>query len=199
MLDNLLEITDAGALADAEERIAKKRAMELYDNGRLAAMPVGTFEGLSEIHKTLFGDVYAFAGELRTVNIYKGDFRFTPVEGLGNAVKFVSIMPQSDFDEIIQKFIQMNTAHPFREGNGRAMRIWLDVMFAAALGKLVDWTKVDGGKYQLAMEHCAADSGDLVACIKPALTGNVGRTMFMRAIDASFAIEGYSNYKTENL
>lgn len=198
-MESKLGITDEKALADAEERISKKRAKELFDSGRLAKMPVGTYEGLREIHIALFGDIYDFAGEKRTVNIFKGDMRFAPAETLDSATKFIDIMPHSGFDEIMDKFVQMNSVHPFRKGNGRAMRIWLDVMFAEAFGKLVDWRKVDREAYNYAMEHCSLDKRDIVNIISGAITDKVGRSMFLSGIDASFALEGMCSYKTEDL
>lgn len=198
-MNNKLGITSAEELAEVEERLGKLRARELFDSGRLTTIPVGTFDSLAEIHRVMFGDVYDFAGKLRTVNIYKGELRFAPVEGLENAVKFAGIMPQDTFDEIIEKFIQMNIAHPFREGNGRAMRLWLDVIIAAKLEMLVDWSAVDKKKYQLVMERCVSNGGDVAALIKSALTNKVGRSMFLRAIDGSFALEGYSKYRAELL
>jgi len=198
-MENKLGITDEKALAEAEERISKKKAKELFDSGRLAKMPVGTYGGLREIHIALFGDIYDFAGELRTVNIYKGDMMFALAESLENAIKFVDIMPHGTFEEIMDKFIQMNNAHPFRKGNGRAMRIWLDVMFAEAFGKLVDWRAVNKDAYNLAMERCSLDKRGILAIISGALTDKVGRSMFLNGIDASFALEGLCAYKTEEL
>lgn len=198
-MKNKLGITSADELAEVEERLGKLRARELYDSGRLATIPVGTFDSLAEIHRVLFGDVYDFAGKLRTVNIYKGEMRFAPVEGLENAVKFAAIMPQDTYDEIIEKFVQMNIAHPFREGNGRAMRLWLDVIFAAKFEMLVDWSAVDKNSYHIAMERCALDSRAVGEIISSALTNKVSRSMYLRAIDGSFAIEGYGKYRAELL
>lgn len=198
-MENKLGITDEKTLAAAEERIEKKRAKELFDSGRLAKMPVGTYAGLKEIHIALFGDVYDFAGELRTVNIGKGSMRFAPAESLDSAIKFVDIMPHGSFDEIMDKFIQMNSVHPFRKGNGRAMRIWLDVMFAEAFGKLVDWRTVNKDAYNIAMEHCSLDKRGIVAIISGSLTDKVGRSMFLNGIDASFALEGLCSYRTKDL
>ncbi len=198
-MKNKLGITSAEELADVEERLGKLRAREMYDSGLLATIPVGTFDSLVKIHETLFGDVYDFAGKFRTVNIYKGDLRFAPVEGLENAVKFAAIMPQDSFDEIIDKYVQMNVAHPFREGNGRAMRLWLDVIIAAKLALLVDWSKVDKKSYQIAMEKSVLNSGAISEIIRSALTDKFGRSAFLRALDGSFALEGYTKYKAELL
>ncbi|MDE7463467.1 MAG: Fic family protein [Clostridiales bacterium] len=198
-MNNKLGITSVEELAEVEERLGKLRARELFDSGRLATIPVGTADSLTEIHRVLFGDVYDFAGKFRTVNIYKGELRFAPVEGLENAVKFAAIMPQDTFDEIIEKFIQMNIAHPFREGNGRAMRLWLDVIIAAKLEMLVDWSAVDKKTYQLVMERCVTDGAAVADLIRSALTKKVGRSMFLRAIDGSFALEGYTKYRAELL
>ncbi len=195
MLENKLGLTDSAALADAEERLSKLRARELYDSGRLGTIEVGTFAALAEIHKTLFSDIYDFAGNLRTVNIYKGSTRFVPIEGLASAVKFADIMSQSTLEEICAKFVEMNLAHPFRAGNGRALRIWLDVMVAAAFGKLVDWSKVDRTEYR----NAQTDANKLVSVLKSALTDNVSRQMFLAGIDASYALEGYTQYKTEQI
>lgn len=198
-MKNKLGITSAEELADVEERLGKLRARELYDSGALSTIPVGTFDSLVKIHTALFGDVYDFAGKLRTVNIYKGDLRFAPVEGLENAVKFAAIMPQDDYDEIIAKYVQMNVAHPFREGNGRAMRLWLDIIIAAKLALLVDWSKVDKKSYQIAMEKSVLDSSEISEIIRAALTDKFGRSAFLRALDGSFALEGYTKYKAELL
>lgn len=198
-MKNKLGITSVEELADVEERLGKLRAREMYDSGLLATIPVGTFDSLVKIHETLFGDVYDFAGKFRTVNIYKGDLRFAPVEGLENAVKFAAIMPQDSFDEIIDKYVQMNVAHPFREGNGRAMRLWLDVIIAAKLALLVDWSKVDKKSYQIAMEKSVLNSGAISEIIRSALTDKFGRSAFLRALDGSFALEGYTKYKAELL
>ncbi len=194
-MKNKLGITSAEELADVEERLGKLRARELYDSGQLSLLSVGTYDSLRRIHAVMFGDLYDFAGRLRTVNIYKGDLRFAPVEGLENAVKFAAIMPQDTFDEIIAKYVQMNVAHPFREGNGRAMRLWLDVIFASQLGLMVDWSIVDKKSYQIAMEKSVFDSSALSGIINAALTDRFGRAMFLLALDGSFALEGYTKYR----
>ena len=198
-MENKLGITSAEELAEAEERHGKLRARELYDSGRLLSIPVGTYDSLAEIHKAMLGGIYEFAGELRTVNIYKGNLRFVPVEGLESAVKFAAIMPHGTYDEIIEKYVQMNIAHPFREGNGRAMRLWLDVIFAAKLEKLVDWSKVDKKSFDAAMEQSALDQSAVAKIIKSALTDKVDRSVFLKALDGSFALDGYTKYKSEQL
>lgn len=198
-MDNKLGITSAEEFADVVERLGKLRVRELYDSGRLTTMSVGTFDSLVTLHKALLGDVYDHAGKLRTVNIYKGDLRFAPVEGLENAVKFAAIMPQDNFDEIIEKYVHMNVAHPFREGNGRAMRLWLEVIIAAKLALLLDWSRVDRKSYNIAMEKSVLDSSDLSEIVRSALTDNFGRSAFLRSLDGSFALEGYAKYRAELL
>ena len=165
----------------------------------MVSIPVGTFDSLVEIHKALVGDVYDFAGSLRTVELYKGGQRFAPAQGLDQAVKFAAIMAQDSFDEIIEKFAHMNFAHPFRTGNGRTLRLWLDVMIAAKLEMLVDWSRIDIESYKRATANCATDARMLSALIRGALTKKVGRSVFLRGIDGSFALDGLSKYSAEQL
>lgn len=193
-MNNMLGITDERILLDEEERISKLAARELYDSGRLAKMPVGTFEGLREIHIALFGRLYDFAGKIRTVNTGKGNMRFTPCEGIDSALKFIDIMPNSDFNEIVDKLVQMNIVHPFLKGNARTMRIWLDVMLAEKYGVIVDWRKVDPRTYRRAMEISPSNSSEIGTLIERSVTSNVNRTMFLECIDANFAIEGLYKY-----
>lgn len=199
MLENKLGITDSKEMADKEERIVKKKVRELYDSDRLNRIPVGTYDGLKELHKFMFDDIYDFAGELRKVNIGKGNFRFASVLYLDNAVKFIDILPHSTFGEIIDKYVEMYIAHPFRAGNGISTRLWLDVMLAAVLGKIVDWSKVDAGAYGAAMERCSLEQADLQKVLQSALTSDMERRSFLRALDGSFALEGFSKYKAEQL
>lgn len=200
MIDNKLSITDSRELALAEERISKRRAAELFDGGWRDLPKAGTFASLSAIHRQLFGDIYDFAGEIRTVNIAKGGFRFAPVIYLRSALESIERMPQSTFDEIVEKYVEMNVAHPFREGNGRAMRIWLDLMLADALGAVVDWSRVDKDDYLFAMERGPVRDVEIKTILKNALTDRVGdRDVFMKGIDNSYRYEGYDAYKTEDI
>jgi len=197
-LKNKLNITDSALLAREEERLSKKRAMELFENGMLDSMAAGTYESLAQIHRHLFCDIYEFAGEMRDVNIAKGSFRFVPALYLDAAVKSIEKMPQSSFDEIIRKYVEMNVAHPFREGNGRSMRIWLDLMLKKELGTVVDWSRVDKEDYLLAMERSPVRDTEIRLLLKEALTDKVNdREVYMKGIDASYAYEGYERYKTE--
>lgn len=198
-MENKLGIIAADALADAEERLGKLGARKLFDSGRLVSIPVGTYGSLVEIHKALVGDVYDSAGTLRTVELYKGDQRFAPAGGLESAVRFTAIMSHDTYGAIIEKFAHMNFAHPFRTGNGRTLRLWLDVMIAAKLEALVDWSKIDMQSYMRATKNCATDARELSALIKSALTKQVGRSTFLRGIDGSFALDGYRKYKAELL
>ena len=199
-LENKLGITDSAELARMEEKISKARALELFETGLLDTFPVGNFEGLAMIHKYLFDDIYDFAGKMRTVNIAKGNFRFAPVMYLGAALDNISKMPQSSFDEIIEKYVEMNVAHPFREGNGRSTRIWLDQILKKELGTVVDWSRVDKEDYLLAMERSPIKDVEIKVLLKTALTDRVNdREVYMRGIDASYHYEGYNVYKTENL
>lgn len=197
---NKLGLTDEAALARAEEKISKTKALALYDTGLLDTFPVGTFEGLAKIHGYLFGDVYEFAGQMRTVNIAKGNFRFAPVMYLRAALDSIDAMPQSTFDEIIEKYVEMNVAHPFREGNGRSTRIWLDAILKKELHQVIDWSKVDKEDYLLAMERSPIKDLEIKALLRAALTDQINdREVYMKGIDASYHYEGYHVFKTENL
>lgn len=199
-LRNKLGLTSERELALAEERLSKKRALELFESGALDEMPAGTFDSLCAIHGCLFGDIYSFAGALRVENIAKGNFRFAPVLYLEASVAAIESMPQSTFDEIIRKYVEMNVAHPFREGNGRSMRIWLDQMLKRELGVVVDWSHVDKQDYLLAMERSPVKDVEINALIKAALTREVdNRDVYMKGIDASYGYEGYGVYRTEDL
>ena len=199
-LQNKLGLTDEAALARAEEKISKTKALALYDTGLLDTFPVGTFEGLAKIHGYLFGDVYEFAGQMRTVNIAKGNFRFAPVMYLRAALDSIDAMPQSTFDEIIEKYVEMNVAHPFREGNGRSTRIWLDAILKKELHQVIDWSKVDKEDYLLAMERSPIKDLEIKALLRTALTDQINdREVYMKGIDASYHYEGYHVFKTENL
>ena len=199
-LQNKLGLTDEAALARAEEKISKTKALALYDTGLLDTFPVGTFEGLAKIHGYLFSDVYEFAGQMRTVNIAKGNFRFAPVMYLRAALDSIDAMPQSTFDEIIEKYVEMNVAHPFREGNGRSTRIWLDAILKKELHQVIDWSKVDKEDYLLAMERSPIKDLEIKALLRAALTDQINdREVYMKGIDASYHYEGYHVFKTENL
>lgn len=199
-LENKLGITDSQELARAEERISKQKALALFESGALDQMAPGTFAALAQIHRALFEDIYDFAGDLRTVNIAKGHFRFASALYLEAAVAEIERMPQNDFDEIVAKYVEMNVAHPFREGNGRSMRIWLDQMLKAALGKVVDWSLVDKEDYLLAMERSPVRDTEIKMLLGAALTDRVAdRVLFMKGIDRSYEYEGYSAYRTETL
>lgn len=199
-LENKLGITDSQELARAEERISKQKALALFESGALDQMAPGTFAALAQIHRALFADIYDFAGDLRTVNIAKGHFRFASALYLEAAVAEIERMPQNDFDEIVVKYVEMNVAHPFREGNGRSMRIWLDQMLKAALGKVVDWSLVDKEDYLLAMERSPVRDTEIKTLLGAALTDRVAdRALFMKGIDRSYEYEGYTAYRTEAL
>ena len=199
-LENKLGITNSAELAREEERLSKKKALELYDAGILDGLEVGTFSALAAIHKYLFGEVYDFAGEVRTVNLAKGNFRFAPVMYLHTALEHIDTMPQGTFDEIIEKYVEMNIAHPFREGNGRSTRIWLDILLKKELGQVVDWSKVDKDDYLLAMERSPIKDIEIKFLLKNALTEDIhNREVYMKGIDASYHYEGYTVYKTEEL
>ena len=199
-LENKLGITDSSELAKAEERISKGKARELFESGRFAALRAGSVDALLAIHQMLFFEIYDFAGKVRTVNIAKGNFRFAPVMYLAAALESIEKMPQSTFDEIIEKYVEMNIAHPFREGNGRAMRIWLDLMLRQELGQVVDWSKVDKQDYLLAMERSPIKDLEIKHLLKAALTDRVDdREVYMKGIDASYAYEGYEQFKTGEL
>ena len=199
-LQNKLGITDSAELARAEERISKKNAAVMFENGFFDGLDAGTFESLSQIHYRLFSEVYDFAGKIRDVNIAKGNFRFAPVMYLKPAIENIEKMPQSKFDEIIEKYVEMNIAHPFREGNGRSMRVWLDLMLKSSLGRVVDWSRVDKDDYLLAMERSPIKDIEIKHLLKNALTDEINdREMYMKGIDHSYYYEGYSVYKTAEL
>ncbi len=199
-LDNRLGITNSAELAREEEKISKKKAIKLFENGLLDKLEAGKFSALKTIHKYLFEDIYDFAGEIRTVNISKGSFRFAPLMYLEVALQNVEKMPQSTFDEIVEKYVEMNIAHPFREGNGRSMRIWLDNIFKAELGQVVDWSRVDKEDYLLAMERSPIKDIEIKHLLKNALTSEVdSREVYMKGIDHSYYYEGYITFKTEEL
>ncbi len=199
-LENKLGITDSAALAKEEERISKTRAVELFDAGLLTSLPAGTFDTLCRIHAHLFSDIYDFAGKVRTVNMAKGNFRFAPLMYLGAALESIEKMPQNTFDEIIEKYVEMNIAHPFREGNGRATRIWLDHILKTEIGMVVDWSHVNKEDYLLAMERSPVRDIEIKYLLKNALTDKVtDRQVFMKGIDNSYQYEGYATYKAEDL
>ena len=199
-LENKLGITSSAELAREEERISKKKAVELFENGTLDKLEPGKFSSLQAIHKALFEDIYDFAGQLRTVNLAKGNFRFAPLIYLEAALANIDKMPQSTYDEIIEKYVEMNVAHPFREGNGRSTRIWLDLMLKSGIGQVVDWSKVDKEDYLLAMERSPIKDVEIKVLLKDALTGDVNsREVFMKGIDHSYYYEGYTTFKAEEL
>lgn len=199
-LENKLGITSSPELAEAEERISKKKAVELFENDLLDSLEPGTTASLKAIHKYLFDEIYDFAGELRTVNIAKGNFRFAPLMYLEAALANIDKMPQSTFDEIVEKYVEMNIAHPFREGNGRSTRIWLDCIFKNKIGKVVDWSKVDKEDYLLAMERSPIKDIEIKHILKAALTDDIhSREVYMKGIDHSYYYEGYTTFKTEEL
>ena len=200
ILENKLGITDSVELAKAEEKISKKRAIELFESGYLNYLKPGTFKSLAEIHKYLFGPIYGFAGQIRTVNISKGNFRFAPIMYLEAALENIEKMPQSDFDSIVEKYVEMNIAHPFREGNGRSMRIWLDMMFRKELSMAVDWSRIDKEDYLLAMERSPIRDIEIKHLLKNALTADINdRELFMKGIDQSYYYEGYNSYSIDDL
>ena len=199
-LENKLGIGDSAELAREEERISKKKALELFETGYLDSLEAGTFDTLSRIHKYLFDEIYDFAGKIRMVNIAKGNFRFAPVIYLEEALKSIDKMPQSDFDEIVEKYVEMNIAHPFREGNGRSTRIWLDLMFKKEIKKVVDWSRIDREDYLLAMERSPIRDIEIKHILKGALTDEINdREVYMKGIDRSYYYEGYAVFKTEDL
>lgn len=199
-LQNKLGLTDELELAREEERISKQKALALYDTGLLNTFPVGTFAGLAMIHKYLFEDIYEFSGQIRTVNIAKGNFRFAPVMYLRPALESIDRMPQSTFDEIIEKYVEMNVAHPFREGNGRSTRIWLDCILKKELHQVVDWSRVDKSDYLMAMERSPVKDLEIKVLLHKALTEQIhDRQVYMKGIDASYHYEGYQIFKTEEL
>ena len=199
-LENKLNITDQAELAREEERISKSCAKKMFETGYLNTLEPGTFETLKQIHKYLFEEIYEFAGELRKVNIAKGNFRFTPLAYLEEAIKNIEKMPQSTYDEIIEKYVEMNIAHPFREGNGRSTRIWLDLILKKELNLVVDWSKVDKTDYLLAMERSPIKDIEIKELLKQSLTDKVNdREIYMKGIDNSYLYEGYLAFKTDEL
>ncbi|MCI9598052.1 MAG: cell filamentation protein Fic [Firmicutes bacterium] len=200
MLDNKLGITDPVELARIEEKISKKKALELFESGSLDELDAGTFEALARIHQHLFEEIYDFAGKMRNVNLARGNFRFASVMYLEAALKIIERMPQSTYDEIIEKYVEMNIAHPFREGNGRSTRIWLDLMLKKELHQVIDWSKVDKDDYLLAMERSPIKDIEIKHILKKALTDEThDRELYMKGIDASYYYEGYTMYKVEEL
>ena len=199
-LENKLGLTSSAELAREEERISKKRAVELFENGVLDSLPAGRFSTLQEIHRHLFEDIYDFAGKLRTVNLAKGNFRFAPLMYLEAALSNIDKMPQSNFDEIIEKYVEMNIAHPFREGNGRSTRIWLNHILKTEIGYVVDWSKVDKEDYLLAMERSPIKDVEIKVLLRAALTDEINsREVYMKGIDHSYYYEGYTTFKAEDL
>ncbi len=200
VLKNKLNITDQLALNREEERLSKQKAKQLFESGALARMEVGTFNGLAQIHVALFDDIYEFAGKIRDVNIAKGNFRFAPVMYLSQSLVHVSAMPQKSFDEIVEKYVEMNIAHPFREGNGRAARMWLDQMLKSEISRVVDWNAVDKADYLSAMERSVVKDIEIKHLLKAALTEAIDdRQVFMKGIDISYYYEGYSEFRIEDL
>ena len=200
VITNKLGITDSPTLAREEERMSKKSATRLFEQNLLNNMSSGTWTTLQDIHKILFQDIYDFAGELRTVNISKGNFRFVPVIYLSEAVKTIESMPQNSFDEIVEKYVEMNVAHPFREGNGRSMRLWLDHMLCVELQKTIDWSQIDKEKYLSAMERSPVNDLEIKAVLVEALTDDINnRQLFMKGLDHSYYFEGYQLFKSEDL
>ncbi len=200
VLENKLKITDQVELARQEEKISKTRAKEMFETGYLNTLQPGTFEALRKIHQYLFEEIYEFAGDFRKVNIAKGNFRFTPLTYLEEAVKNIEKMPQSTYEEIIEKYVEMNIAHPFQEGNGRSTRIWLDFMLKKELNVVVDWSKVDKNDYLLAMERSPVKDVEIKQLLKQSLTNKIDdREIYMKGIDSSYLYEGYILYKTEEL
>ena len=200
MLENKLGIADSAELARAEEKISKKKAIEMFETGFLEKLEPGTYESLAAIHKYLFDEIYDFAGELRKVNLSKGNFRFAPLMYLEAALQSIDKMPQSTFDEIVEKYVEMNVAHPFREGNGRSARIWLDLMLKKEIGYVVDWSRVDKEDYLLAMERSPIKDIEIKFLLKNALTSHVNdRETYMKGIDHSYYYEGYYVFAAEEL
>jgi len=200
ILANKLNLTGQIELAKAEEKISKQKAKQLFDSGDIQQVQVGTFAGLSFIHAYLFGDIYEFAGTIRHVNLAKGNFRFAPVMYLETSLKHIDAMPQGTFEQIIEKYVEMNVAHPFREGNGRATRIWLDLMLKKEIRQVVDWNQVDKEEYLSAMQRSPVKDLEIKFLLKQALTDRIDdRALFMKGIDVSYYYEGYSEFKTEEL
>lgn len=200
VLENKLNITNQVELNKLEEKMSKEKAKKLFDSGKINTIKVGTFAGLKQIHKYLFEDIYEFAGKMRDLNISKGNFRFAPVLYLAQSLKNIDKMPQSTFDEIVEKYVEMNVAHPFREGNGRATRIWLDLIFKKELQKVVDWNQIDKEDYLSAMERSPIKDIEIKYLLKNALTDKINeREIFMKGIDVSYYYEGYDEYNIHNL
>ncbi|MFB7156068.1 protein adenylyltransferase Fic [Lysinibacillus sp. NPDC056232] len=200
MLENKLGITNQLELNRTEERLSKKKAKELFDSGKINSLEVGTFKGLSEIHRYLFEDIYFFAGKVREVNIAKGNFRFAPIMYLRASLEHIDTMPQTTFDEIVEKYVEINIAHPFREGNGRATRIWLDLIFKKELHRVVEWNKIDKEDYLLAMERSPIRDVEIKQLLQQALLDEINsREVFMKGIDISYYYEGCTEYDIEDL
>ena len=200
IMENKLNITHQVELAKAEEKISKQKAKQLFDSGDITQVEVGTFSGLSFIHAYLFENIYHFAGKIREVNIAKGNFRFAPLMYLEASLKHIDTMPHSNFDEIIEKYVEINIAHPFREGNGRATRIWLDLILKTEIKQVVDWNRVDKEEYLSAMQRSVVKDVEIKVLLKQALTDQINdRELFMKGIDVSYYYEGYSEFKTEEL
>ena len=200
VLENKFNITNQVELGRAEEKISKQKAKQLFESGEINKIEVGTFAGLATIHRYLFEDIYDFAGKIREVNIAKGNFRFAPLMYLKQSLKHIDVMAQGSFDEIIEKYVEMNIAHPFREGNGRATRIWLDCLLKANIQKVVDWNLVDKEAYLSAMERSVVKDIEINQLLKSALTDKIhDRETYMKGIDVSYYYEGYSEFKTEDL
>jgi cell filamentation protein len=200
VLENKLNLSNQVELSVAEERLSKQKAKQLFETGEIETIEVGTFAGLAFIHAYLFSDVYEFAGQIRSVNLAKGNFRFAPVMYLKQALAHIDQMPHRNFDEIIEKYVEMNIAHPFREGNGRATRLWLDLMLKKELKQVVDWNLVDKEAYLSAMERSVVKDVEIKALLKSALTPQINdRTLFMKGLDVSYYYEGYTQFKTEDL
>ncbi len=200
LLENKLDITSQIELSKAEERISKQKARQLFDLRDIEKVKVGTFEGLAYIHAYLFSEIYEFAGKIRTVNIAKGSFRFAPLMYLKQSLEYIDAMPQDNYDQIIEKYVEMNIAHPFREGNGRATRIWLDLILKNRIQKVIDWNLIDKDEYLSAMERSVVKDIEIKTLLKSALTDEIDdRALFMKGIDVSYYYEGYSEFKTEEL
>jgi len=200
VLENKLNITNQLELNKAEEKISKQKAKQLFESGEINRVEVGTFKGLAQIHAFLFGDIYDFAGRLRDVNIAKGNFRFAPLMYLPQSLENIDAMPQDNFEKIIEKYVEMNIAHPFREGNGRATRIWLDLILKKELKQVIDWNAVDKEDYLSAMERSVVKDVEIKQLLKTALTDKINdRELFMKGIDISYYYEGYSEFRTEDL